>query len=127
MEKNIVLKKLSVLEYMLAYRKDIRVLMDWNTLKKAKINTGVMLVNKDNKDTVYHCWSDDDTLMGPRKKVKFKFKKNMFVRVPAVKYKNRVILLDGNHRLSELYPKFICIDYIDCKTEKDKRIFVDLL
>ncbi len=118
--------KLTLTQYIYTYRKDIRVLIDWKSLKLSSLKTDFVILDSKNDDIIYHCWSENDQLMGPRKKVDVKYENPIIIRIPGVKYKNKIVLLDGNHRISELHPKIVIVDYIQCD-EKNKRIFVDLL
>ena len=107
-------------EWKVWYKSDIRVSVRWEKLKKAKV--GLALADA---GTVMFLpwyagganWLDDKPPL--RAHVG---NKDCIVRVPALKLKKGYLILDGCHRITELKPKLIYLDWI----EADKRCFVDL-
>ena len=48
------------------------------------------------------------------------------LRLPAVRYKDEMIALDGNHSLKFRNPQIIVVDYLSCRNDFEATCFADL-
>ena len=106
-------KKLNRKEYEKVYRGQIRTSIIFNKIKNVK--TGIK-VYSDKEDIIYLCkYKKGDWRDGKPVKYERKINKNIaVVRVPAINIKdtNIYVTLDGNHRLTEVNPSYIIMDYM---------------
>lgn len=117
----LLFKKMDWNEFKLTYKKDVRVIFFWDKIKNPKTgitfadqSTDIFLPKYTNGD-----WTDGEPIsvvMG---------KGGALVRIPAIKVREGYFVLDGVHRLLELKPRYIVIDWIEL-SEKDKRYSVDV-
>lgn len=131
------LEKLTLFQFIEKYKQQVRVNVEWGDIYKLEPNTDVLHLYPSSKcygTVINHPWSKEPTREGGSLKTKQKNVKTIYeggktkcmVRVPAVKYKDKIMLLDGNHRVSQLKPMFIIIDLILIETKKQARSFSDL-
>lgn len=106
--------KLANSEYIKKYRKEVRPLVEWSQMSSLKPGMQV-ITSRDELANVYTVWTDKTWTHGKKKTVKESLKKEgkevaaidsndlIIIRVAGVKKKNKIMLLDGNHRAVGLY------------------------
>lgn len=108
-------------EFKTLYKSDIRMSIDWDRLYPCEIGFKVA-----DKDTVFHLvnYKNGDWREGEPIKIKQSDNsKFAFVRIPAAEIaENKYLVLDGNHRLREMSPQFVVIDYLKVPQKKKKFI-----
>ena len=104
------------------YRKDIRVNWEPEGLKKPK--TGIHLADEDTEIYVPH-YKKGGWRYGTPQQVPLGTSLKL-VRIPAVRFKNRYMILDGYHRVTQLSPRIILLDYVEVK-EQERKYITDLI
>ncbi len=104
------------------YKKDIRVNWEPEGLKNPK--TGLELATQDTEIYVPH-YHKGNWRYGAPQLVPLG-SRLVLVRIPAVRYKNKYMLLDGYHRTTQLSPRLILLDYVEVK-EKERKYITDLI
>lgn len=104
-----------------AYGQDIRVDLEYNILKNSKV--GLMLAD-DNTAIHVPRYKKGDWRYGIPERVPLG-KELKLLRLPAARYKDKYLLLDGYHRMTELLPKLVLLDYIIIE-EKVRKYVTDL-
>lgn len=118
--------KMTYKEYLRTYKTSIRCSVEFENIKHPKM--GITLLD-DDRDNLYFPWYKDKGSWRKGTPIQIKEGKNLIVvRVPAVKLQgfNKYLLLDGCHRVSQLKPKVIILDWFE--VTKDNYMYVtDLL
>jgi len=126
------LTKLPLEDLMLHHVNQIRVRIDYEKIIKRKLATDILIHHYLN-DRLPVYFPGKDGLHGVIGKEKIYTlgednakPSNIMVRIPAVRYKGNIVIMDGVHRLKNLTPAIVVIDIIDCKTKRDTECFADL-
>ena len=118
-------EKLSWRKWLIKYKNEIRCIVDWERL--SSFETGIVAFSKFQKKEVFHCWYKNGSWMnGENKRVSISSNALISITVPAIKFGEKYIILDGNHRISIFKPGIIYLDYIDLD-EENSSCFGDLL
>lgn len=128
------LESKTILSFISEYKKDIRVNVEWGDLLKLEPHVSTEFFYPGKKMCFYHPWSKEPTREGGSIKTKMKMLKYKYdglgreflVRLPAVRFNKKILLLDGNHRVSQILPKYIILDIVDLTSRKQARCFSDL-
>jgi len=103
------------------YKSDIRVSVKWDRVKIKQC--GIIKADKKTKILLPWYGKNRSWMDGSPKKIKIGTDLRL-IRIPALKIcKDDFLVLDGCHRLTELNPSIVIIDWI---TTKDTRYFVDI-
>lgn len=100
-------------DWMLRYKSSIRSLANFKELE-APVGQEVM-TSSTKAWLVWYRRGDWKTGQPIRAKAG---KNPILVRVPAVKLGDRFLVIDGCHRLTELSPRFVVIDYVELTKEQ---------
>lgn len=114
-------KKLNFKEWKFRYLSDIRIGILWKNLKD--VNVGILLV-KNHQIYLPKYGKDKSWMNGKPIKVN-EGKRLILVRLPAIRIKNKYLILDGYHRLKNLKPKLIILDYLRL-SQSQYRYIIDL-
>ena len=115
-------KPMSWREWKLHYFPSLRVSHALDRLKKVKCE--LLLV--DNDTEIYLPWyKKGDWRYGEPKRIKLG-ERIALLRIPAVKYKGKYLILDRCHRFTELKPKIVLLDYIKIPESK-RKLVTDLI
>lgn len=98
------------------YRKGIRVAVMWNRIRKKKPRMIKLDWNwyqsKKNFALAYHPWyTGGDYATGKAKRVQLGSTSAM-IRVPSLRHPKGWLVLDGNHRIKDIRPDTLILDYI---------------
>jgi len=121
---SIQFSKLDWEDWKLQYLNNIRLIA---VIKKFKnIETGIFSAEKDTKMYIPRYGENKSSFWISclsKKPQKIKLGKNLaLVRLPAIKIKDCFFILDGVHRLLEIKPKFIILDYIQLSKNQCKNV-----
>ncbi len=106
-------------EWKKRYQSDIRTAVKWDGIKRGKC--GLIVANKDTK--MYLPWYNGKHWMdGEPQRVEIGNKLRL-VRLPALKVKDEYLILDGCHRMTELKPMLVLLDWLETP---NMRYFVEM-
>ncbi|RJQ27032.1 hypothetical protein C4577_01800 [Candidatus Parcubacteria bacterium] len=128
-DKVVSYPKFDWVQWQAYYRGHIRCVVDWEMLVGTKPIVGrYWWSNESDKIEVYFPWyTNGNWRCGSPKKVSLG-KNDVIVSIPVVAFDNnkKFLVLDGCHRVRDLKPRIIVLDYVSVK--KDKLCaFTDLL
>ena len=103
------------------YKSKIRILWKMKALRKIRCE----LIRAEKTTKMYAPWYDDGDWMDGKPKRLSLGNKNTVIRLPALRIADKYLILDGNHRINELHPNTVFLDYLDLE-KKDYKYFVDL-
>lgn len=103
------------------YKSKIRV--GWKVDALENVRCGLIRAEKTTK--LYAPWYDNGNWMDGKPRRLSLGDKNTVVRLPALRVDGKYLILDGNHRINELRPNTVFLDYLDL-AKKDLKYFVDL-
>ncbi len=116
--------RLSIKEFVKRYKRDVRTMIHWGMLKHQE--TGIKVLCEG--DTVYLTRWDEGkgnfSFDSPQRLVLGSAP--IFVRVPGFKAQDVFFLVDGTHRILELAPAMILVDYVVLESD-EYGIVVDFL
>lgn len=95
------------------YKSSIRISIELGKIKRPK--TGFLVA--DEKTNLKLCWYKKGNYRDGEIKKASIGNKNVLIRIPAIKINDEYLVIDGCHRLTQLKPRFILIDYIEPKKE----------
>jgi hypothetical protein len=110
-------------EWQFQYLSDIRVNHELRSVKNPK--TGILLTDEDTQVFLPHYEKKGNWRYGKPKKLKLG-KRLIVVRSPAVRYKGKYLLLDSVHRVTQLEPKMLILDWVEIK-ESQRKLVTDLI
>ena len=126
------LAKLSIEDLMLHHVNQIRTKIDYGKIIRLKLQTDIIIHHYLNdpldvyfpgKDGLHGVIGNERIYTLGEDNAKAS---NIMVRIPAVRYKNNIVIMDGVHRLQNLKPAIVVLDIIDCRTKRDTECFADL-
>ncbi len=104
------------------YRRQIGVMIWLSSLKKVK--TGLHVCTPDTELYLPKYKAARDPLAAKPKQIAIG-DRPILIRIPAVKVGPRFLILDGCHRLNDLRPGLVVLDYVE-PTKRQRRAFMDL-
>ena len=128
----ISLSKLSIQDLLLHHVNQIRTMIDYEKIISRKLQTDIVIHHfKNDELPIYFPGKDGLHGVIGKEKIYTLGKDNskssgMMIRIPAVRYKGNIVIMDGVHRLENLKPAIVIIDIMDCKTKADTECFADL-
>lgn len=121
MEKIVSYPKLDWIQWQAIYRGHIRCVVDWEMLVgyTPTIGRKWWLDNSDKIEVFYPWYTKGNWRYGLPKKVSLG-NNDVIVSIPVVQFDNskKFLVLDGCHRIRDLKPRIIVLDYISVKKEK---------
>lgn len=124
---SLVLLPATVRQWAGMYRSHVRTIVNWEELlnHNPKVST-VWFIGR--VDGVWYPWAVKGHWMsGAKLRQVILGSESIIVRAPAVCWKKKTVLLDGCHRTSQLKPKLLILDVVECSNVKIRRCFADLL
>ena len=125
----VILLPTNVREWSGMYRQDVRTIVHWEELLKYNPKVGtVWLLGPGKKPGFFFPWAVKGHWMTGATLRQVELGDNsLIVRAPAVRWRSKTVLLDGCHRTSQLQPKLLIVDVVECGNVKVRRCFADLL
>lgn len=102
----------------LTYLPQIKPIFKYSKIKNPIL--GIKIATK--KDKLYSPWYDKGGLLKGKPKQVKTGGSMVICSIPCVKVKNRYLILDYNHRLTDLKPWAIILDYIQLKPHQYKYV-----
>lgn len=120
-EQAIVFRPLDIDQWRGIYQSAISVCIKWDKIKVIKV--GIKMLNLD--DIVYlpH-YKNGDWIDGTPETIS-PGDNLALIRIPGLKVNGKYIIFDGCHRIKQLKPKIVIIDYIETN-KKSHKYFIDL-
>lgn len=129
MDKLFVFNKLDWPAWQEEYRRDIRVMVDWDKILTEFVSTEQFIAEfpKVNPRGMLYLpkYSNGDYKTGRPLDLFIANPSLALLRCPAVSYKGRCLILDGYHRAIGIQPKFLVLDVL-LLTQKQTQYFADL-
>lgn len=106
------IEPVSLAQFADLYHNSIRLAMSWHHLREQPTGTTIFDQKKNDLLLLHSEFKCGDTWMGEFRRYRGG-KDKRILRVPAMKYGQSYLLLDGNHRIQFYEPSIIILDYIE--------------
>lgn len=112
-------------EWQLKYKDRIRSVIFWDCIDFSKVKSGTAILHFKNELLFLPKYKDNFVNSPPLKPINtYKKAEPIIVRVPAIRIDENYYICDGMHRITQLKPVYIIVDYL-VPDFKDLKAFMD--